>query len=80
MHLNDGEIRALLDRELDPGRTAQVQDHLSACSRCQARKQALLARSQRIDRRLATLQAHNQPQLSVGSARIRLSRRAEIEL
>jgi hypothetical protein len=80
MHLNDGEIRALLDRELDPERTAQVQAHLSACSRCQARKQALFARSQSIDRHLATLQAHNQPQLSVGQARIRLSRRAEIEL
>jgi hypothetical protein len=80
MHLSDGEIRALLDRELDPGRTAQVQAHLSACPRCQARKQALFARSQRIDRHLATLQAPNQPHLSVGSARIRLSRRAEIEL
>lgn len=80
MHLSDGEIRALLDRELDPERTAQVQAHLSTCSRCQAQKQALFARSQRIDHHLATLETQDQPHLSVGAARLRLSRRAEIEL
>jgi hypothetical protein len=80
MHLNDGEIRAFLDRELDPERMAQVQAHLSTCSRCQTQQQALIARSQRIDRRLAALEPHNQSQLSVSAARLRLSRRAEIEL
>jgi hypothetical protein len=80
MHLSDGEIRAWLDQELEPERMAQVQDHLSACSRCQAQQQALFARSQRIDRRLATLEPHDQPQLSVGAARLRLSRRIEIDL
>jgi hypothetical protein len=80
MHLNDGEIRAYLDRELDPERMAQVQAHLSTCSRCQAQQQAMLVRSQRIDRRLAVLEPHDQPQLSAGAARLRLSRRIEIEL
>jgi Putative zinc-finger len=80
MHLSDGEIRGFLDRELDPDRMAQVQAHLSTCSRCQAQKQAVFARAQRIDHRLATLDPHNQPQLSVGAARRRLSRRLEIEL
>jgi hypothetical protein len=80
MHLSDGEIRALLDRELDPERTAQVQAHLSTCHRCQAKKQALFTRSQRIDRRLATLETQDQPHLSLGAARLRLSQRAEIEL
>jgi hypothetical protein len=80
MHLKDGEIRAFLDRELDPERMAQVQDHLSTCSRCQAQQQAMLVRSQRIDHHLAALEPHHQSQLSVSAARLRLSRRAEIEL
>ena len=80
MHLSDGEIRAWLDRELEPERMAQVQAHLSTCSRCRAQQRALFARSQRIDRRLAALDTHDQPQLSAGAARLRLSRRIEIDL
>ncbi|MEJ2601564.1 MAG: zf-HC2 domain-containing protein [Anaerolineales bacterium] len=43
MHLSDGEIRALLDRELDPERTAQVQAHLSTCHRCKKGKPTYVA-------------------------------------
>jgi hypothetical protein len=80
MHLSDGEIRAWLDRELEPEHIAQVQAHLFICSRCQARRQALFTRSQSIDRRLAALDIHAQPHLSAGAARLRLSRRLETEL
>jgi positive regulator of sigma E activity len=80
MHLSDGEIRAFLDRELEPGRLAQVQAHLSTCSRCQAQKQVLFSRAQRIDHRLATLETHHQPHLSAGTARLRLSQRLKIDL
>jgi hypothetical protein len=51
-HLNDGELRAALDGELESGRL----HHLDTCAACQARQQQMQTSSQETARRLAFLQ------------------------
>jgi hypothetical protein len=55
-HLNDGQLRAALDGELD----AQTQHHLDSCSVCQARQHVLQTQANETARRLAflTLEQH----------------------
>ncbi|HUI89118.1 MAG TPA: hypothetical protein VLX61_10390 [Anaerolineales bacterium] len=50
-HLNDGQLRAALDGELD----AEAQHHLVACSACQARQRALQTQVMMTAQRLAFL-------------------------
>jgi anti-sigma factor RsiW len=51
-HLNDGELRAALDGELESGRL----HHLDTCAACQARRQQMQTSSLETARRLAFLQ------------------------
>jgi hypothetical protein len=51
-HLTDGELRADLDGELEPGRAR----HLESCPACQAHRQQMHANSLEAGRRLAFLQ------------------------
>jgi hypothetical protein len=50
-HLNDGQLRAALDGELD----AQALGHLSVCPECRRRQSEMRAQSHRVARRLAFL-------------------------
>jgi hypothetical protein len=50
-HLTDGELRAALDAELDPGRLR----HLETCPACQARRQEMHTRGLETGRQLAFL-------------------------
>ena len=50
-HLTDGELRAALDGELEPGRLR----HLETCAACQARRQQLQTSSLETGRLLAFL-------------------------
>jgi hypothetical protein len=48
MHLNDETLRALVDHELDPGRMAEAEAHLSECDSCGERLKEIRARSLRV--------------------------------
>ena len=50
-HLNDGELRAALDGELDP----EGLRHLEICSTCQSRQKALEAQTRQVADKLAFL-------------------------
>jgi hypothetical protein len=50
-HLNDGQLRAALDGELD----ATSQSHLDSCSACQARQKVLSAQIEKPAQKLAFL-------------------------
>ena len=50
-HLNDGQLRAALDGELD----SQALQHLEACAMCQSRQRALKSQAEKISNRLAFL-------------------------
>ena len=73
MHLQDGQLRAYLDHELDKIEMGQVSQHLSACSDCQARLGIMEARVQKIQLHLDSLQpAPNRSPLPIKVARQRL--------
>lgn len=57
MHLNEGEIRASFDQELDPAGQERVHAHLATCRACQARTAALRARAHQVSDHLASLSA-----------------------
>ena len=50
-HLNDGQLRAALDGELD----SQALQHLEGCAMCQSRQRALKSQAEKISNRLAFL-------------------------
>ena len=73
MHLQDGELRAYLDRELDKIEMERASQHLSACPDCQARLGVMEARIQKIQMQLDGLQPDpDRPPLAVKAARQRL--------
>jgi hypothetical protein len=70
-HLNDGELRAALDNELD---AAQLH-HFETCSDCQARQHQLQIQGQQVAQRLAFLTPSNEPFPSTQKSWGRLSSR-----
>ena len=57
MHLSEGEIRAFQDRELSDQARKRLEAHLASCTRCKEKAQTLVARTNRIDERLSSLQS-----------------------
>lgn len=55
MHINDGQLRAYLDGELNEPYSRLVRDHLATCPVCQAQLAQLQTRISRVDERLALL-------------------------
>ncbi len=70
-HLNDGELRASLDGELD---TTGVR-HLETCPACRARQQAIKAQNLQTAQRLAFLHPADEPVPSAQRAWSRLSQK-----
>jgi hypothetical protein len=70
MHLNEGEIRAYQDQELDQDALQRVQTHLASCLRCQAQADQILARSQEARVKMALLKAES-PRVFLPSAAAR---------
>lgn len=76
MHLNEGELRAYLDRELDKREMERASLHLSACPDCQARFQTIEGRAQEVRAYLASLEpAPDRSPLAAKAARQRLAAR-----
>ncbi len=90
MHLDDGQIRAVLDNESGTGPASElVARHLESCQDCQARLAELKARSGRVGQRLAFLaprsgEAESSPRLvgkpALGQFKQRLSQEKEIPM
>jgi hypothetical protein len=55
MHVNDGELRALIDHELDPRRQAEVEAHLLACASCFQKAETVQARAAQVSECIASL-------------------------
>jgi len=55
MHLNEGEIRAYQDKEMNAESIKRVQTHLETCSGCRVKAEAMLRRVQDIGRQLSVL-------------------------
>ncbi|MDE3091988.1 MAG: hypothetical protein KGJ80_21660, partial [Chloroflexota bacterium] len=72
MHLNDGQLRAALDHELD----ARGVEHLVSCPVCRRRADELTAQSQRVGIHLAALNRQSERATSapVALARLRTER------
>ena len=68
-HLTDGELRAALDGELEPGRLR----HLEACAACRERRQQMQALTLETGRLLAFLQPGDDPAPSARQAWARFS-------
>jgi hypothetical protein len=76
MHLNDGELRAYLDHELDKREMERASLHLSACPDCQARFQAVEGRAHSVRVHLDSLEpATDRSPLAANAARKRLEGR-----
>jgi hypothetical protein len=79
MHLNEGEIRAYQDQELEPADKQRVQRHLEACRRCQAKADQLLVDSQQVQEKMALLDTGMpQVRVSAAAARARLDVRRSV--
>ncbi|HKG52963.1 MAG TPA: hypothetical protein VKB04_01785 [Anaerolineales bacterium] len=74
-HLTDGELRAALDGELE----AAPQQHLGACTGCQARQRQLWKEHEALAQRLAFLAPADEPVPPVGRAWVRFSQRLSIK-
>ncbi len=72
MHLNDGQLRALLDHEVEPTAAA----HLAACADCQRRADEVARQTQRVSAHLAALDAQSEhaPSAPVALARFKTQR------
>ena len=72
MHLDDGQLRAALDHELEPA----AAEHLAACSTCRQRADEMAQQAQRVTRHLAGLSSPHDRTLSapVALARFRTQR------
>jgi hypothetical protein len=76
MHLQTGELRAYLDHELDQTAMERTSLHLGSCPECQARYQAIEARSQRVQSQMDVLQTtSNRSPMPARAARERLKNR-----
>jgi hypothetical protein len=76
MHLNDGELRAYQDRELDPQENERASAHLAACAACRRRAEQLLERSRQVNERIAAIASSTlPPPVSSRTARARLEAR-----
>jgi len=78
MHLEEGEIRAYQDRQLEPAAAVRVESHLEACPGCRARAEAVHEQAARVRSRLAVL---DEPQScpNPAAARRKLSARLQQE-
>jgi hypothetical protein len=74
-HLTDGELRAALDGELEAG----PQQHLEACTGCQARQRQLQKEHEAVAQQLAFLAPTDEPIPSVQRAWARFSQRLSIK-
>jgi len=54
-HPGQGLLRAYLDGELEPGVNQEIQIHLDACHECQAERQAMQTRMERVNAHLGLL-------------------------
>ena len=72
MHLNDGQLRALLDHEVEPVAAA----HLAACADCRRRADEMAQQTQRVHARLAALDPQSERALNapVALARFKTQR------
>ncbi len=72
MHLTDGQLRALLDHEVEPDASA----HLAACADCRRRADEMVRQTQRINAHLAALDPQSERALSapVALARFKTQR------
>lgn len=76
MHLNEGEIRAYLDQELNPVQRENVRDHLETCATCLEMVETLRVRTQQVGEDLSVLDYSSaEPHLSAEKARARLTAR-----
>jgi hypothetical protein len=72
-HPHDGDLRALLDDELDRGEAERIRQHLSGCSSCRARRDELRGAEETVRRALAG----TGPTVDLESARRSVERRLE---
>ncbi len=80
MHITDGELRALLDGELNSEREATLSGHLEQCASCSARHAVLRNRANVIEGHLGDLrQEAEKVPLSIEAARLRLSVRVQAQ-
>jgi len=78
MHLNQGELRAYLDRELDATQTARIEAHLQACELCQAQAEEMRQRVARLSASMSLLNSpHASASLPAATARARVAARLE---
>ena len=75
MHLNDGQLRAAIDHELE----CAAVEHLQTCADCRRRADELAARSQIIGAHLAALAPQTDRALNASSALTRLKARQASE-
>ena len=68
MHLNEGQIRAYYDQELNEAERAQISQHLVGCATCQREAQQIQARSQQMQSYFATSPLPVNPPLSADDA------------
>jgi len=69
MHLNDSELRAMIDHELDESSVARAEQHLATCAACRAQRDELAATAARAAEHLALLAPP--PNASIAPARAR---------
>ncbi len=60
-HLDEGQLAALLDDELDPGQKLAVEAHLAACAECRAVWEETRAFAAEADRLVATIELPPKP-------------------
>ncbi len=71
MHLDDGQVRAAIDHELD----SVAANHLAGCSDCRHRFDEIAAQSQKISARLASLEPQMDRALNASTALARFKAR-----
>ena len=72
MHIKDGELRAYQDQQTTLSRRAEIESHLSRCTRCQRQAEIVGERSKKINAQLERLSAPAERLVSPGAARLRL--------
>lgn len=78
MHLNEGDLRAYQDQELNAEEQARVRTHLENCARCEQRAVAMQAQAGRVTGLLGNLEPGSaQSSITPSQARARLDSRLE---
>lgn len=78
MHISDGELRALLDREVSPETEAALSRHLEQCAKCSERHALVRERASLVERHINGLDADGaRVPLSTEAARLRLGARVQ---